>query len=350
MSSAISAIASAVIVAGGAVGAAGMSASAAKKASAANAAASGELQGALTDAATTASEEKGALADRLLKQVNASISRYRETSEDVIAGITYTPVAGVLDLGPDGKSALDRMFDIFNSRDAARQSAILGDAEAPLKKALSSFAALAAEDTSGFTAALRSSDAAIAANTRGGAIGQFANLSAQNRFDFQQKGGAMAVNLATLFEGLTTRTADVYQSALQLTDETRREADRKDEVGRTQASAKLGLAQNILTSQIQAQESYTRLKTSAADSLANALAGAAQAGFTGSGGAGLAQLGASNAITGVTSALATGLSQYQANKVQQSTIDLQKAQTAQAIAKTPSAGSGVAATPVTTTK
>ena len=155
MSSAISAIASAVIVAGGAVGAAGMSASAAKKASAANAAASGELQGALTDAATTASEEKGALADRLLKQVNASISRYRETSEDVIAGITYTPVAGVLDLGPDGKSALDRMFDIFNSRDAARQSAILGDAEAPLKKALSSFAALAAGDTSGFTAEIR---------------------------------------------------------------------------------------------------------------------------------------------------------------------------------------------------
>jgi hypothetical protein len=318
MSSAI--IIGSVVAAGASVYSGSQAKKGAAQAASAEAAAREELMNRLTGAATDASATVNAIAGEYKAEVDQAISGYRKSSFKLADAFTYTPVRGILEKDENGRTKFDELFDLYARSDEARRKRVLGDSEPLIREALEEFSRMSSGDFSGFQADLRSSEASIAASTRGGPIGVFANLAAQNRLRFMREGSDTAMSIAGLLSSFDTETPVVFQSALQVTDESRREAERKDTTERLKIATKLDIEKATLGARVDAAVNFANMSIGAANTLATALAGGAQAGFTGSGGAGIAAALRGQTAAGVASAVNSGVSNYLQYKQSQETI------------------------------
>lgn len=317
MSSAI--VIGSVISAGAAVYSGSQSKKGAAQAASAEAAAREDLMNRLTGAAEEASATVNAIAGEYKAEVGQAIGSYRNSSFKLADAFTYTPVRGVLDPDENGQTQFDKLFDLYAKSNEARRKRVLGDAEPLIRESLEEFARLSSGDFSGFLGDLRSSEAAIAASTRGGPIGIFANLAAQNRLRFMREGADTSMSIAGLLSSFDTETPVVFQSALQVTDESRREAERKDSTERLKVATKLDIEKATLGARVDAATNFANMSIGAANTLATALAGGAQAGFTGSGGAGISAALSGQTATAVANAVNSGVSNYLQYKQSQET-------------------------------
>jgi hypothetical protein len=322
---------SALVSAGAGIYSARQSAKGAQQAASAQIAATQEMTAKIEGAAKTANKQLKKEAEHLEGAIFAQTGAFEKKATKIANTVTYTPVGDFLTPGADGKSAFDRVSEVYLREDGERRRRVLGEeAEANLRSSMEQMSRLAAGDTSGFKGLVRSMAAAAAANTKAGPIGAFANLSARNQFELMQTGAESSSRLGAFFSGFETETPTVVQSSMALRDELLREAVRKDERAARVAQLKIGVLETGFGSRVSAIGQASQIRTNAATALASSLSGAAINGNTGAGTAGIAAAGNASIASSIGTAVNQGIGNYMALNAQRENSSLMKAYLAKA--------------------
>lgn len=221
------------------------------------------------------------LAAQAKKQYGQLAGKFDKRTSALIDTLSFTPVRGVLDKDSNGVSYFSQVTSLFAEADDTRRVRVLGDSEVGIRDALGKFAQIASGDFRPIQALAETAQAATEQAARGGAIGYGRDLGARTQFALQLQGTQAATQVGSFLEQFYAPTTAVFQSAMQVADEARREASRKD----AYTAAVVDLRLNALSNEFRLREAglaaNLSLTQSAITSRSRGMGAAAQAGYAG---------------------------------------------------------------------